>query len=133
VDTDAGLIVPVIRDVDQKSVFELASEVEDLGERTRQRKVSRDEMQGGTFTVSNQGGIGGTHFTPIINKPEVAILGIGRGREILHLTDGEVAARIMLPLALSHDHRVIDGADGVRFLVDLIEAIEQFSEKELQL
>jgi len=132
IDTDAGLIVPVIRDVDRKSVFDLAREIEQLGERTRQRKVPREEMEGGTFTISNQGGIGGAHFTPIINKPEVAILGIGRGREILRQIDGTVQPRIMLPLTVSHDHRVIDGAGGVRFLTDLVEALEQFPESELK-
>jgi pyruvate dehydrogenase E2 component (dihydrolipoamide acetyltransferase) len=133
VDTDAGLVVPVIRDVDQKSVFELAREVEAISERARGRKISRDEMQGGTFTVSNQGGIGGTHFTPIINTPEVAILGIGRGKEGLRFREGKVEARIMLPLSLSHDHRVVDGADGVRFLVDLVETLEGLPESELKL
>ena len=132
-DTDAGLIVPVIRDVDRKSIFDLAREIEELGERTRQRRVSSEELHGGTFTISNQGGIGGAHFTPIINKPEVAILGMGRGRQILRQIDGSVQPRIMLPLTVSHDHRVIDGADGVRFLTDLITALEQFSESELTL
>ena len=131
VDTDAGLIVPVIRDVDRKSVLELAREVEALTERTRRRQVSMDEMQGGTFTVSNQGGIGGAHFTPIINKPEAAILGVGRGREMLRKVDGEIRTRIVLPLTLSHDHRVIDGANGVRFLVDLVETIEGFPAEAL--
>lgn len=133
VDTEAGLIVPVIRNVDQKSVLELAREIEELSERTRQRKVSKDELQGGTFTVSNQGGIGGGHFTPIINKPEVAILGIGRGREVLQLRDGQVEARTLLPLTVCHDHRVVDGADGVRFLVDLVETLEGFPEAELKI
>ena len=90
-----------------------------------------DEMQGGTFTVSNQGGIGGAHFTPIINKPEAASLGLGRGRETLRKVDGEIRTRIVLPLTLSHDHRVIDGANGVRFLVDLVETIERFPAEEL--
>ncbi len=133
VDTEAGLIVPVIRDVDQKSIFELAGEVESFGERARQRRVSKDDIQGGTFTVSNQGGIGGGYFTPIINAPEVAILGIGRGREGLRLGKGKVESRIMLPLALSHDHRVVDGADGVRFLVDLVETLEGLPESEIKL
>ena len=133
VDTDAGLVVPVIRDVDQKSVFELAREVASISERARERKVSRDEMQGGTFTVSNQGGIGGTHFTPIINTPEVAILGMGRGKEGLRFREGKVEARIMLPLSLPHDHRVVDGGDGVRFLVDLVETLEGLPESELKL
>jgi pyruvate dehydrogenase E2 component (dihydrolipoamide acetyltransferase) len=133
VDTEAGLLVPVVRDVDQKSVFELAREIEDLSERSRQRKISKDEMQGGTFTVSNQGGINGAHFTPIINAPEAAILGLGRARELPSQVDGKVRSRLMLPVALAHDHRLVDGADGVRFLVDLIGAIEHFPEAELKL
>jgi pyruvate dehydrogenase E2 component (dihydrolipoamide acetyltransferase) len=130
VDTDAGLIVPVIRDADRKSLFELAREVEDIGERARQRKATRDDLQGGTFTVSNQGGIGGTYFTPIINYPEVAVLGIGRGRDVVRMSEGEAEPRLLLPLALSHDHRVVDGADGVRFLTDLIGELEEFPESE---
>ena len=90
-------------------------------------------MQGGTFTVSNQGGIGGGHFTPIINRPEVAILGVGRGREVVRLRDGKPETRMLLPLTVSHDHRVVDGADGVRFLADLIETLESFPESELEL
>jgi pyruvate dehydrogenase E2 component (dihydrolipoamide acetyltransferase) len=133
VDTDAGLLVPVIRDVDKKSVLELALEVEALSEAARARKLEKAQMQGGTFTVSNQGGIGGAHFTPIINKPEAAILGIGRGREIARMVDGKPEGRTMLPLTLSHDHRIIDGADGVRFLIDLIQAFEQFPEDDLEI
>jgi pyruvate dehydrogenase E2 component (dihydrolipoamide acetyltransferase) len=133
VDTEAGLLVPVIRDVNRKSIFDLALEVEALSARARRRETSRDEMQGGTFTISNQGGIGGGHFTPIINKPEVAILGVGRGTQGLSLRDGSVEPRLMLPLALSHDHRVVDGADGVRFLADLVDTLENFPESELAL
>jgi pyruvate dehydrogenase E2 component (dihydrolipoamide acetyltransferase) len=133
VDTEAGLIVPVIRNVDQKSVFELAGEVEEIGERARQRKATREDLQGGTFTVSNQGGIGGAHFTPIINYPEVAILGIGRGREVVRMIEGKAQSRLTLPLAVSHDHRVVDGADGVRFLVDLVKELEEFPESEFEL
>jgi pyruvate dehydrogenase E2 component (dihydrolipoamide acetyltransferase) len=133
VDTEAGLLVPVIRDANRKSVLELALEVESLSEGARQRKLGKEQMQGGTFTVSNQGGIGGAHFTPIINKPEAAILGVGRGREVVRMVDGKPEGRIMLPLTLSHDHRIIDGADGVRFLVALIEAFEQFPEHDLEI
>ena len=133
VDTDHGLIVPVIRDVDQKSILQLAKEVEDVGERARGRKISVEEMQGGSFTVSNQGGIGGGHFTPIINKPEVAILGVGRGAAGTNLLEGKVESRTLLPLSLSHDHRVIDGAVGVRFLVDLAKKLEDYPEAELEL
>ena len=114
-------------------MLEVAREIEELTERARQRKLLKDELQGGTFTVSNQGGIGGGHFTPIINKPEVAILGIGRGREVLQLREGQVEARTFLPLTVSHDHRVVDGADGVRFLVDLIETLEDFPEASLKI
>lgn len=133
VDTDAGLLVPVIRDVDKKTVLELALELESLSEAARERKLEKAQMQGGTFTMSNQGGIGGAHFTPIINKPEAAILGIGRGREIVRMVEGKPEGRTMLPLTLSHDHRIIDGADGVRFLIDLIQAFEQFPEDDLEI
>jgi pyruvate dehydrogenase E2 component (dihydrolipoamide acetyltransferase) len=89
-------------------------------------------MQGGTFTISNQGGIGSAHFTPIINKPEVAILGMGRGTEKTILRKGKPAKRMMLPLGLSYDHRLIDGANAARFMVDLVAAFEQFNEKLLR-
>ncbi len=125
VDTEQGLIVPVLRDVDKKSVFEVSKELQVLAEKTRQRKVSIDELKGGSFTISNLGGIGGTFFTPIVNKPEVAILGVGRG-----VAKGP---KLMLPLALSYDHRVVDGADGARFIVGLVQALENFDEKELKL
>ncbi len=132
VDTEAGLVVPVLRDVGGKSVFELAEEIEHLAERARERKLSREDMQGGTFTLSNQGGIGGGHFTPIINKPEVAILGMGRGRKQPRLVEGALEDRMLLPLVLSHDHRVVDGADGVRFLVNLVAALEGLSEADIK-
>ena len=118
VDTPAGLIVPVLKNVDQKSLLEISIELHALADRTRQRKVSLDDLQGGTFTISNLGGIGGTHFTPIVNKPEVAILGVGRGVP--------KPPRMMLPLSLSYDHRVIDGADGARFMREMILALENF-------
>jgi pyruvate dehydrogenase E2 component (dihydrolipoamide acetyltransferase) len=133
VDTEAGLLVPVIRDVDAKSLLDIAREVESLGERARERKLTREELQGGSFTLSNQGGIGGTWFTPIINYPEAAILGVGRGRKVVSLTDGKPEARLMLPLAVSHDHRVVDGADGVRFLVDLVRGLEELPDSEFEL
>jgi len=133
VDTEAGLIVPVIRNVDSRSVFELAREVEMLGERARQRKSTREDLQGGSFTVSNQGGIGGTYFTPIINYPEVAILGVGRGRQELRPGDPAARSRLVLPLTVSHDHRVVDGADGVRFLIDLVAELEKFPASEFEL
>jgi pyruvate dehydrogenase E2 component (dihydrolipoamide acetyltransferase) len=124
VDTEAGLIVPVIRDADRKSVLEIAAELADLSERTRQRKVGLEELRGGTFTITNLGGIGGTSFTPIVNYPEVAILGISRTREVPVLRDGQLVTQPILPLSLSYDHRVINGADGARFLRKLASFIE---------
>jgi pyruvate dehydrogenase E2 component (dihydrolipoamide acetyltransferase) len=115
VDTDRGLLVPVIRDVDRKSVHELAGELVAAAEKARQRKLSIEEMRGGTFTITNLGGIGGIGFTPIVNFPEVAILGLSRGRLEPIVKDGQIVPRLMLPLSLSYDHRVIDGADGARF------------------
>jgi pyruvate dehydrogenase E2 component (dihydrolipoamide acetyltransferase) len=128
VDTDQGLMVPVIRDVDKKSLFDLAKELELLAARARDRKISADEMKGGTFTISNQGAIGGAHFTPIINLPEVAILGLGRGALKPVVRDGKVEVRLLTPMALSYDHRVIDGGSAARFTVDLLKAFENFSE-----
>ena len=128
VDTEQGLIVPVIRDVDKKSMMQLSAELQELAERTRERKVSLEEMQGGTFTISNQGGIGSGQFTPIIYKPQDAILGMGRGAEKLILRKGKSVKRTMLPLGLSYDHRLIDGANAARFMVDLVGALEGFSE-----
>ena len=127
VDTDRGLLVPVIRNVDQKNILELAVELTQLGERARSRKTTLEEMQGGTFTITNLGGLGGTNFTPIINAPEVAILGLARSSmEPVYSDDtGQFAPRLMLPLALSYDHRLIDGADGVRFLRWVVEALQQ--------
>ncbi len=119
VDTPAGLVVPVIRDVDKKSIWELASEVSALAERARDKQLKPDDMQGGVFTVSSLGAIGGRGFTPIINAPEVAILGVGRAA-VQPVWDGEVfRPATMLPLALSYDHRVVNGGDGGRFLTDL--------------
>jgi pyruvate dehydrogenase E2 component (dihydrolipoamide acetyltransferase) len=109
VDTDQGLMVPVIRDVDKKSMLDLAKELESLAAKARDRKITADEMKGGTFTISNQGAIGGAHFTPIINLPEVAILGLGRGALKPVVRDGKVEVRMMTPLGLSYDHRVVDG------------------------
>ena len=113
-DTEQGLIVPVIRDVDKKSVLDLSKELEQLAQKARDRKVSGDELKGGTFTISNQGAIGGAHFTPIVNKPEVAILGLGRGAMKPVARDGKVEIRMMTPLALSYDHRVIDGGEAAQ-------------------
>ncbi len=127
VDTDQGLMVPVIRDVDKKSMIELAKELEQLAAKARDRKISADEMKGGTFTISNQGAIGGAHFTPIINLPEVAILGLGRGALKPVVREGKVEVRLMTPMALSYDHRVIDGGTAARFTVDLLKAFENFN------
>jgi pyruvate dehydrogenase E2 component (dihydrolipoamide acetyltransferase) len=128
VDTDQGLMVPVIRDVDKKSLFDLAKELELLAAKARDRKITADEMKGGTFTISNQGAIGGAHFTPIINLPEVAILGLGRGALKPVVREGKVEIRMMTPVALSYDHRVVDGGSAARFTVDLVKAFENFDE-----
>jgi pyruvate dehydrogenase E2 component (dihydrolipoamide acetyltransferase) len=133
VDTDQGLMVPVIRDVDKKSLFDLAKELELLAARARDRKITADEMKGGTFTISNQGAIGGAHFTPIVNLPEVAILGLGRGALKPVVRDGKVEVRMMTPMALSYDHRVIDGGSAARFTVDLLKAFENFSEEAVKI
>ena len=133
VDTEQGLIVPVIRDVDKKSVLDLSRELEQLAQKARDRKVSGDELKGGTFTISNQGAIGGAHFTPIVNRPEVAILGLGRGALKPVARDGKVEIRMMTPLALSYDHRVIDGGEAARFIVDLVAALQDFKEDALKL
>ena len=125
VDTDRGLLVPVVKDADTKNILQLAAEISQLSEKARTRKISLDEMQGGCFSVSNLGGIGGTYFTPIVNSPEVAILGISRGRMEPVWKDTEFVPRMMLPLSLSYDHRAIDGADGMRFLKWVVEALEQ--------
>ncbi len=124
VDTERGLLVPVIRDVDRKSVYELATELNDTAERARQRKITGDDLSGGTFTITNLGGIGGTGFTPIINFPEVAILGLSRARLEPVVHQGSVVPRLMLPLSLSYDHRVIDGADAARFTRRVAEMLE---------
>ena len=125
VDTDRGLLVPVIRDADTKNIMEIAVELQRMAERARDKKLSLDEMSGGGITISNLGGIGGTYFTPIVNWPEVAILGVSRGTTEPVWKDGRWEPRQMLPLSLSYDHRVIDGADAMRFLRWVVEAIEQ--------
>jgi pyruvate dehydrogenase E2 component (dihydrolipoamide acetyltransferase) len=133
VDTDAGLLVPVIRNVDKKSILELSKEIAEVAEKARDRKLSPDDMRGGTFTISNQGAFGGGHFTPIVNKPEVAILGLGRSSSKAVVRDGKIEARPMMPIALSYDHRVIDGGNAARFTVDLVKAFESFDEKQVSL
>jgi pyruvate dehydrogenase E2 component (dihydrolipoamide acetyltransferase) len=114
-DTPDGLVVPVIRDCDRKSLIELAQELTDTSVRARNKKLSPSDMQGGCISISSLGGIGGTAFTPIVNAPEVAILGVSRSSMQPVYKDGEFVPRLMLPLSLSYDHRVIDGADGARF------------------
>lgn len=125
VDTERGLLVPVVRDADRKSIGRLAAEIADLAERSRTKKIKLEEMEGGTFTISNQGGIGGTQFTPIVMWPQAAILGVSRTTTEPVFIDGAFAPRPMLPLALSYDHRLIDGADAARFVRWLCESLEQ--------
>jgi pyruvate dehydrogenase E2 component (dihydrolipoamide acetyltransferase) len=125
VDTDRGLLVPVIRDADRKNILQISVELKQLSEKARNRKIALEEMQGGCFSISNLGGIGGTYFTPIVNAPEVAILGISRASIQPRHDNGAFVPRLMLPLSLSYDHRVIDGADGIRFLRWVVEALEQ--------
>jgi pyruvate dehydrogenase E2 component (dihydrolipoamide acetyltransferase) len=128
VDTPNGLVVPVIRNCDQKNVLQVAAELTDIAGRARDRKLKTEEMQGGSFTITNLGGIGGTAFTPIVNYPEVAILGMSRGINQLVLEDGQVAERLMLPLSLSYDHRAVNGADAARFIVKLSGSLTNFFE-----
>jgi pyruvate dehydrogenase E2 component (dihydrolipoamide acetyltransferase) len=108
-------------------------ELQELAERTRQRKVALEEMQGGTFTISNQGGIGSGHFTPIVNTPEVAILGLGRGVIKPVVRGGKITQRTLLPVALSYDHRINDGANAARFMVDLVQALEGIKEADVRI
>lgn len=124
VDTPGGLLVPVIRDADQKGIEALAGELNALAEKTRSRKISPADMEGGTFTISNLGGIGGTAFTPIVYAPQVAILGVSRAETQPVWDGGDFVPRQVVTLSLSYDHRVIDGADGARFLRWICEAIE---------
>ncbi len=125
VSTDRGLVVPVIHDADQKNMVEIAVEISQLASKAREGKIQLEELEGGTFTVTNLGRICGTYFTPIINYPEVAILGIGRAKLEPVVRDGEVQTRMMLPLSLSFDHRIIDGADGAHFLGWIIDAVQE--------
>jgi pyruvate dehydrogenase E2 component (dihydrolipoamide acetyltransferase) len=125
VDTPNGLLVPVIRDVDQKTIAQIAVELGAVSQKARDKKLSLDDMSGGVFSISNLGGIGGTAFTPIVNQPEVAILGVSRGGTEPVWRDSQFVPREMLPLSLSYDHRVIDGADAARFLRWIAEALEQ--------
>ena len=124
VDTPHGLLVPVVRDVDQKNIIELAVELSELAQKTRERKIAPADMQGGSMTISNVGTMGGTAFTPIVNPPEVAILGVARSQVEPTYIDGQLQPRTHLPLSLSYDHRLIDGADGARFLRWVCTALE---------
>ena len=124
VDTERGLLVPVVKDVDKKSITQLSIELGELAAKARDKKLGLEDMQGGNFSISNLGGIGGTYFTPIVNSPEVAILGVSRGGYEPVYKDGEFVPRQMLPLSLSYDHRIIDGADAIRFLRWVVEALE---------
>ena len=126
VDTPKGLVVPVIRDVDTKNIIQLSVELGEIAKKARDGKITPDDMSGGTFTLTNLGGIGGSFFTPIVNAPEVAILGVGRGeKEPCMGKDGICMPRLRLPLSLSYDHRLIDGADGARFIRWIVEAAEE--------
>jgi pyruvate dehydrogenase E2 component (dihydrolipoamide acetyltransferase) len=125
VDTDRGLLVPVIRDVDKKNIVELAAELTQMSKKAKEKKLTPAEMEGGTFTITNLGGIGGTGFSPIVNFPEVAILGLSRSSMEPVWMNGKFEARLVLPLSLSYDHRLIDGADAARFLRWVAEAFEQ--------
>jgi pyruvate dehydrogenase E2 component (dihydrolipoyllysine-residue acetyltransferase) len=125
VDAGHGLLVPVLRDADRKGVMAIATELRDLSRKARDRKLSVDEMRGAGFTVSNLGGLGTTYFSPIVNWPEVAILGLGRAALQPVFRDGAFAPRLILPLSVSYDHRLIDGADAARFLRWIAEALEQ--------
>jgi pyruvate dehydrogenase E2 component (dihydrolipoamide acetyltransferase) len=119
VDTPNGLVVPVIREADRKGVLQLAKELGEVSAKARDGKLSPADMQGGTFSISSLGGIGGSNFTPIINAPEVAILGVSRSVTKPVWQDGQFVPRLMLPLSLSYDHRVVDGAEGARFITYL--------------
>jgi pyruvate dehydrogenase E2 component (dihydrolipoamide acetyltransferase) len=124
VDTEKGLLVPVIKDVDKKNITQLSVELAEISQKARDKKLSLEDMQGGCFTISNLGGIGGTYFTPIVNSPEVAILGVSKSSIEPIYIDGEFRPRLMMPLSLSYDHRIIDGADGIRFLRWIVNALE---------
>ncbi len=140
VDTEQGLIVPVIKNVDKKDLVEISIDLQKMAEKTRARKISVDDIQGGTFNISNLGSIGGTFFTPIVAVPQVAVLGVGRGvtRPVYipaasKTEKPKLEPAIMLPLGLSYDHRVIDGADGARFIMEVVKGLENFSEKEVKI
>lgn len=126
VDTERGLVVPKIEDVDQKNIIELSVELNQIAERARKNELTLEEMRGSTFTVTNLGSFGIGHFDPIINWPEVAVMGLGRAEQtaVWDATAGAWTPRLLMPLSLGHDHRIIDGADGARFLTWIVEAIK---------
>lgn len=124
VDTDAGLVVPVVKNADQKNILQLAEDLALISQKARDNKLSSDDMQGGTFTISSLGGIGGCGFTPIINAPEVAILGVSRSKLTPVYVNNELQARLILPFALSYDHRVIDGAEAAKFCKFIVQQLE---------
>ena len=128
VDTERGLLVPVIRDADKKDITEISVELTDISSAAREKKLSADRLRGGTFTITNLGGIGGVFFTPILNPPEVAILGVSRSSVEPAYVQGELVGKLMLPLSLSYDHRLIDGAEAARFLRWLCETLEKSPE-----
>ena len=134
VDTEQGLVVPVIKDANKKSLIEISKELESISNRARDKKLSANEIKGGTFTISSLGGIGGSYFTPIVNSPEVAILGVSKStwEQVYDENWKEFKPRFMLPFSVSYDHRVIDGADGARFVKDLslvLESVNNFKEE----
>ncbi len=131
VDTPAGLMVPVLRDVDRKTIWELAREVAELAAKARERKLSPGEMQGGCFTISSLGNIGGSGFTPIVNTPEVGILGVSKAAIKPVWNGAEFTPRTLLPLALSYDHRVVNGGDGGRFLTQLVALLSDIRQLSL--
>ncbi|MDX1428540.1 MAG: 2-oxo acid dehydrogenase subunit E2 [Salegentibacter mishustinae] len=122
--TEEGLLVPVIKNADQKSIKDLSVEISEIAEKAREQKLSKEDMEGGNFSISNLGGIGGTNFTPIVYHPQVAILGISRATTKPVYIDGKFEPRSILPLSLSYDHRLIDGADGAAFMNWLVKALE---------
>ena len=130
-DTPDGLVVPVIRDVEQKGLLELAKELGEVSEKARAKKLKTNDIQGGCFSISSLGGIGGTAFTPLVNAPEVAILGVTRSRMMPVWNGKEFLPRLMLPMDLTYDHRVIDGAQAARFMVDLCKILSDMRRMSL--
>jgi pyruvate dehydrogenase E2 component (dihydrolipoamide acetyltransferase) len=124
VDTEDGLIVPVVRDVDTKTIIQLSKEMQDLASRTRERKVSPDELKGSTFTITNIGTLGGVYATPVLNWPEVGILGLGKIQDKPVVRDGKIVIRKMMSVSLTFDHRIVDGAQAVRFCNEVLQHLE---------